>query len=230
MHSKRKERIVTGHMAYRAVIFDLDGTLLDTLQDLTDAVNAALSSQGLPLRSREEVCAFVGNGIQKLLERAVPEGQGNPAFDKVFEVFREHYRVHCQDKTAPYEGILPLLRELKERGIRVGVVSNKADFAVQELIPFYFERLVSVAHGENEAAGILKKPAPDMVYQTLEELGCRASEAVYVGDSDVDLETAENSGLAVISVSWGFRGRAFLEEHGADRIVDSPEELIPLLL
>lgn len=217
-------------MSYKAVIFDLDGTLLNTLQDLTDAVNAALSSQQLPLRTIDEIRHFVGNGIIKLLERAVPEGKKHPAFDEICTVFRKYYGEHCQDKTSPYEGILPLLNDLKTRKIQAAVVSNKADFAVQELIPFYFGDLIAVAHGENEAGGIRKKPAPDMVLQTLKELECEAGETVYVGDSDVDIETAENAGLDCISVSWGFRSRDFLEEHGASLIINKPEELIPILI
>lgn len=212
-------------LGYKAVIFDLDGTLLNTLQDLTDAVNAALLFQGFPQRSLDEIRCFVGNGIKKLLARAVPEGQVNPYFSKVEEVFRKYYGEHCRDKTQPYEGILPLLTKLKNNGIQMAVVSNKADFAVQELIPVYFGDLITTAHGENEEAGIRKKPAPDMVYQALQELGCKPDEAVYVGDSDVDIETAENAGLVPICVSWGFRDCAFLREHGAKRIIDRPEEL-----
>ncbi len=217
------------NVGYKAVIFDLDGTLLNTLQDLTDAVNAALSSQGLPQRTLEEIRLFVGNGIKKLLERAVPDGEKNPLFSEVDVFFRNYYGQHCQDKTVPYEGIMPLLMKLKEKGIQMAVVSNKADFAVQELMPVYFGDLIASAHGENEEAGIRKKPAPDMVYQTLRELGCEPEEAVYVGDSDVDIATAEHAGLDVISVSWGFRDCKFLKKHGAVRIIDKPEELLDII-
>lgn len=216
-------------LRYKAVIFDLDGTLLNTLQDLTDAVNASLTSNGLPGRTIEEVRVFVGNGIKKLLERAVPGGMDNPHFSDVESFFREYYGKHCLDKTVPYDGILPLLGQLRELGIRMAVVSNKADFAVQELIPVYFDDMISVAHGENEKSGIRKKPAADMVYQALRELGCRPEEAIYVGDSDVDIDTAKNAGLDVISVSWGFRSRAFLKEHGAVTIIDNPQELVKFL-
>lgn len=216
-------------MRYRAVIFDLDGTLLNTLQDLTDAVNAGLISQGFPVRTIEEVRVFVGNGIRKLLERAVPDGAENTRFPEVESFFREYYGRHCLDRTVPYDGIIPLLKELKEAGVRMAVVSNKADFAVKELIPVFFDGFIDVAHGENERAGIKKKPAPDMVYQALKELGCRPKEAVYVGDSDVDIATAENAGLDSVSVCWGFRGREFLEAHGAVTLIDRPEELIKFL-
>lgn len=216
-------------MRTTTVIFDLDGTLLDTLQDLTDAVNAALAASGLPARPVDDVCRSVGNGIRKLIQRVVPEGDKNPLFEDVFACFKEYYAVHCRDKTTPYEGILPMLEELQKNGIRAAVVSNKADFAVQELIPVYFGDLIAVAHGENEAAGIRKKPAPDMVVQTMREMDCKREDAVYVGDSDVDLQTAENAGLYAVAVSWGFRGRAFLEEHGAGCIIDKPEELISVI-
>ncbi len=216
-------------MRYEAVVFDLDGTLLDTLEDLTEAVNAALRSQNLPERTKEEVRNFVGNGIVNLMRRAVPGGEGHPAFDSMMDEFRRFYGKHCRDKTAPYHGIPELLDCLARKGVRMAVVSNKADFAVQELIPVYFGGRIAVAHGENEAEGIRKKPCADMVFRALEELGCPAGRAVYVGDSDVDLQTAANAGMACISVSWGFRGREFLEEKGAKYVIDRPEELLDIL-
>ncbi|MBO5487277.1 MAG: HAD-IIIA family hydrolase [Eubacterium sp.] len=212
-------------MKYKAVVFDLDGTLLNTLEDLKDAVNAALRSHQMPERSLEEIRNFVGNGIAKLIERSVPENTGKEEQEEILAAFRQHYGVHCQDKTLPYKGILELLSTLGEKGYRIAVVSNKAHFAVKELIPHYFHNLIPVAMGENEAAGIAKKPAPAMVWKALEELGCSREEAVYVGDSDVDYETAKNSGLDFIGVSWGFRGRAFLEKLGAENIVDAPGEI-----
>ncbi len=212
-------------MSYKAVIFDLDGTLLDTLEDLRDAVNAALRSQSLPERSLEEVRNFVGNGIVRLMERAVPGGSGHPAFEEIMQAFRTFYQEHCQDKTSPYPGILDMLRQLREDKIKTAVVSNKADFAVRELMPVYFAGLIDTSYGENEAAGIRKKPSPDMVNQALRDLGCTAQSAVYVGDSDVDLETAANAGMDCISVSWGFREREFLLRHGAQIIIDEPSQL-----
>lgn len=213
-------------MSYRAVIFDLDGTLLDTLEDLKDAVNVSLAEHGKPQRTLEEIRCFVGNGIARLIARAVPEGTTEEEREKILATFRAYYSAHCQDKTAPYDGVLEVLSSLKEKGIKMAVVSNKADFAVQELIPVYFGDCISVAKGENEAAGVKKKPSPDMVYAALDELKCAKEEAVYVGDSDVDLATAKNSGLPCIGCSWGFRGRTFLEEHGADWIVDEPKEIL----
>lgn len=216
-------------MRYDAVVFDLDGTLLDTLEDLKNAVNAALRSQKLPERSIEEVCHFVGNGIVNLMKRAVPGGGEHEAFEEIMAVFRAFYAAHCEDHTAPYPGIVEMLTELKRKRIKTAVVSNKADFAVQELVPVYFKDLIQVAHGENETAGIRKKPAPDMVELALRELGCPAGRAVYVGDSDVDLDTAAGAGMDCISVSWGFRKKEFLIRHGARTIIDRPEELSELL-
>ena len=208
-------------MKYKAIVFDLDGTLLNTLEDLKDAVNFALRQKQMPERSLEEIRNFVGNGIANLLKRSVPAGTG--------EQETEYYGAHCQDKTKPYDGIMELLAEIKKSGIRTAVVSNKADFAVKELIPFYFGDSIPVAMGENEAEGIPKKPAPDMVWKALEELGCSREEAVYIGDSDVDVQTAKNSGLDFIGVSWGFRGREFLEKQGANVIVDKPEEIMRVI-
>lgn len=212
-------------MQYEAVIFDLDGTLLDTLQDLTDAVNFALKKNGKPLRSIDEIRSFVGNGIAKLVERAVPQETSLQEREKILAAFREYYGKHCRDKTVPYAGIEEVLLDFKKHGVKMAVVSNKADFAVQELIPRYFPGLITVAKGENEAAGISKKPAPDMVEAALKELGCKKEGAVYVGDSDVDLMTANNVGIPCIAVSWGFRGAEFLKKNGADKIANEPKEL-----
>lgn len=216
-------------MKYKAIVFDLDGTLLNTLEDLKDAVNFALRQKKMPERSLEEIRNFVGNGIANLLKRSVPAGTGEQETAEALAIFREYYGAHCQDKTKPYDGIMELLAEIKKSGIRTAVVSNKADFAVKELIPFYFGDSIPVAMGENEAEGIPKKPAPDMVWKALEELGCSREEAVYIGDSDVDVQTAKNSGLDIIGVSWGFRGREFLEKQGADVIVDKPEEILRVI-
>lgn len=209
---------------YRVALFDLDGTLLDTLDDLTDSVNFALANYGYPLRTKVEVCSFVGNGVKKLVERALPADAKN--FDEVFNDFREHYAVHCNDKTHVYDGILPTLQELKRRGVKIGVVSNKSDSAVQELKKIYFSSLADVAIGENESAGVRKKPAPDCVFKAMELLGAKQEECVYIGDSDVDLLTANNSSLPCISVLWGFRKREFLLSHGATTFVSAPEELL----
>lgn len=208
---------------YQTVIFDMDGTLLNTLEDLTDATNYALRKMGMPERSIDEVRTFVGNGVQKLLERAVPGGLENPRFEETFAEFKDYYSVHCNDKTGPYEGVLPLLRDLKAEGYALAIVSNKLDAAVKELAEEYFEGIVPVAIGERE--GVAKKPAPDMVQTALKELGTSAETAVYVGDSEVDLMTAKNSGLPCITVLWGFRDEEFLREHGALNIAKTPQEI-----
>ena len=212
----------------RTFIFDLDGTLLDTLQDLANAVNYALRTYGMPERSVDEVRNFVGNGVRLLMMRAVPHGAENPQFEAAFATFRQYYMQHSLDTTRPYEGIPELLDALKARGCRLAVVSNKMMAATQELVGHFFPQ-IEVAIGEHEAAGIRKKPAPDTVFEALRQLGGRASEnAVYVGDSDVDVETARNSGLPCISVLWGFRSRGFLLEHGATTFVEQPHEILDL--
>lgn len=197
---------------YNTVIFDLDGTLLNTLEDLTDAVNTALTAHDYPARTIEEVRRFVGNGIGTLIRRAAPGDITQEAYDRVLSYFKEYYREHCNDKTKPYPGVTELLIRLKAEGCRLAIVSNKADFAVKELCGIYFGDTVSVAIGERE--GIRRKPAPDTVEQALRELGASRENAVYVGDSDVDIETARNVGMPCISVTWGFRDEEFLRAHG----------------
>ena len=204
---------------YRTVIFDLDGTLLDTLDDLTASVNAALTKYGLPLRSKDEVRRFVGNGVLRLMERAVPGGHAHPEFDRIYQEFRKDYGLHCNDRTRPYPGVLELLARLKSKGYGLAIVSNKADFAVNTLREIYFDGLIDVAIGERET--IRKKPAPDTVLAALERLGADVETAVYVGDSEVDLETAANVPMDVISVSWGFRDAALLKERGACRLASN---------
>ena len=208
---------------YETVIFDLDGTLLNTLEDLADAVNYALREMGMPERTIDEVRRFVGNGVRRLMELSVPEGFANPWFEETFTKFKEYYGVHCNDKTKPYDGVLQLLRELKDEGYALAIVSNKLDSAVKELSEIYFEGIVPVAIGEKE--GGLKKPAPDTVYKALEELHMPAETAVYVGDSEVDVMTAKNAGLPCISVLWGFRDEAFLRAHGATQFAGVPQDV-----
>lgn len=208
---------------YNTIIFDLDGTLLNTLEDLAAAVNYALVQCGQPVRNLDEVRTFVGNGIRNLIIRAVPQGEENPKFEEVFAVFKEYYGAHCNDKTCLYRGVRNLLVQLKEEGCRLAIVSNKADFAVKELQKIYFDGLIEVAIGEKE--GILRKPAPDTVNQALRELDSVRKEAVYVGDSEVDIATAQNAGIPCVSVTWGFRDREFLREHGAKVFADTAEDL-----
>lgn len=199
---------------YDAVIFDLDGTLLDTLTDLTASANAAAARFGFPLRTEAEICSFVGNGIRRLMQQVVPGGEAHPDFTAAYDYFRQHYGVHCMDETEPYPGILSLLDALKHDGIRTAIVSNKADFAVKKLSSVYFREMIDTAVGEHE--GCRRKPAPDSVLRALETLGVPRSRAVYVGDSDVDLLTAQNAEMDCIPVCWGFRTRDFLIGHGAD--------------
>ena len=210
---------------YETIIFDLDGTLLDTLEDLTDSTNAALGKLGLKSRTRDEVRAFVGNGIAKLIERAV--GEENKGYQaEVLAEFKRHYAVHCADKTAPYEGILSLLQTLQAQGVKTAVVSNKADFAVKSLAKSYFDGLLLEAVGEDEAAGIRKKPAPDSLLAVMSQLSAKAETTVYVGDSEVDVQTAKNAGVECICVTWGFRDKKVLEDEGGRIFVDTPAEIL----
>ena len=210
-------------LAYEIYIFDLDGTLLDTLQDLAASVNYALRQHHMPEHSIDDVRRFVGNGVRRLMERAIPEGAANPAFEAAFATFRKYYMEHSLDTTRPYDGIPELIHELKKRGCRMAVVSNKMMAATQELVHHFFPE-IEVAIGEDEGAGIRKKPAPDTVFVALKQLG--EGSAVYVGDSDVDLATARNSGLPCISVLWGFRDRDFLLAHGATTFVEQPLDIL----
>ena len=213
-------------MMYHTYIFDLDGTLLDTLGDLAASVNFALRTHGMPEHSIDDVRRFVGNGVRKLMERAIPGGEKNPDFEATFATFRQYYMEHSLDTTRPYEGIPEMLSELKKRGSRLAVVSNKMMAATQELIRHFFPDTIEVAIGEHEAEGIRKKPAPDTVQAALRQLGVGKEGAVYVGDSDVDIMTARNSGLPCISVLWGFRDRDFLLQHGAETFVSTPRDIL----
>lgn len=213
---------------YKLAIFDMDGTILDTLEDLKDSVNYALCECGYPERSYDEVRSFVGNGIRKLIERAVPNGTSLENIDKVHNAFTEHYKLHCADKTKAYDGIKPLISELRRNGIKTAVVSNKADYGVQELCREYFDGLFDYAVGERD--GIRRKPAPDSVNEALRVLGFDKSEAVYIGDSDVDFETAKNAELPCISVLWGFRDEDFLRKIGAKTFVSKPSEILDIIL
>ena len=209
---------------YEVILFDLDGTLLDTLDDLHASVNAALAAFSYPKRTREEVRAFVGNGIAKLIERAI--GSRTSDFNEVLQAFKTHYFANCMVKTKPYEGITELLQTLKGKGVKAAVVSNKADAAVQTLSKAYFGDLLCMSVGEDEARGIRKKPAPDTLLQVLKSLGIERSKAIYVGDSEVDIQTAQNAGVKCISVTWGFKDKEFLIKNGGEIFADSAEELL----
>ncbi|MEE3455871.1 MAG: HAD-IIIA family hydrolase [Succiniclasticum sp.] len=212
---------------YKAIIFDLDGTLLDTLADLAEGTNYALRVNGFPERTIDEIRRFVGNGARKLIERAVPDGQIEAALEKVRQDFDIYYKVHCKDHTGPYPGIMEMLQELVQQGYSLGVVSNKPDFAVQELIPEYFPGIFASVSGERQ--GVAKKPAPDLIWEAMKNLQADSSNAVYVGDSEVDLEAAANAGIPCISVAWGFKGRRFLEEQHAGTIIEVPAEVFAFL-
>lgn len=211
-------------MKYQLAIFDLDGTLLDTLEDLADSTNYVMHSFDYPERTLAEVRSFVGNGIRKLLERSAPKGTSPEEIDRMFAQFKEHYGAHCADKTKPYDGIMDLLSRLQEQGIKLAVVSNKADYAVKALCEQYFPGVFDEAVGER--VGIARKPAPDTVNEVLKNLQIDKSQAVYIGDSEVDVQTARNAEMDCIAVDWGFREASVLKEAGAEIIVSTPEVML----
>lgn len=211
----------------KAVLFDLDGTLLNTLADLQGSVNAALTQYGLPTLTLDGVRTRVGNGIYKLIARSVPDGTPADTVDAVFAAFRAHYAAHYRDKTVPYDGILPLLRELKQRGIKLAVVSNKAYPLACGVCAHCLGDLPDAVYGESEVYP--KKPDPKMALDALSLFGVSKDEVLYVGDSDVDCKTAENAGLFSVSVLWGFRSEADLRAAGATRFVRTPAELLSYL-
>lgn len=209
------------------VVFDLDGTLLDTLGDLAGSVNYALRKHGLPECSLQEVRSFLGNGIVRLMQGAVKNAVQGAAFEEVFQTFRSHYLEHCLDTTQPYPGILPMMEKLREAGVKMAIVSNKLHPAVQELSRRFFVGLVVSAVGESET--VRRKPNPDGVLRALKEMGSRPEEAVYVGDSEVDWETARNAGLRCALVCWGFRDEEFLRTlPGTFAYAQSPDDLLSL--
>lgn len=209
------------------VIFDLDGTLLKTLGDLTDSVNFALSRASLPVKTEDEVKQLLGNGAERLIELSVPGGKKNVLYSNCLHKFKEHYKKNIMNKTRPYPGIVPLLEELKKEQYKLAVVSNKFDEAVKMLNNHFFNKYIKVACGEK--AGVLKKPAPDTVIKALEELGAKQENAIYVGDSEVDAKTAANSGLLFVGVTWGFREKETLLKEKAEYIINEPEELLRIL-
>lgn len=210
-------------MKYNTVIFDLDGTLLDTLQDLTDAVNYALTKMNYTNRTIDEVRSFVGNGIRVLMERSVPDGTDEKDYEEAFNYFVDYYKTHCMDNTRPYEGIVEMLEKVRALGYKTAIVSNKGQFAVDELYNLYFKDTVDTAVGNSK--GLRTKPNPDEVLKALEILQSEAKDCIYVGDSEVDMKTAENTALPCISVAWGFRTIKFLEEHNAKIIIEKPSDI-----
>ena len=210
------------------VIFDLDGTLLDTLDDLCNSVNYSLRTNNFPERSLAEVRTFVGNGIRLLIERSVPEGTSKELIDKTFECFKTYYAVHCNDKTKTYPGVIDMLKELKKNGYKIAVLSNKAQYAVTKLCDIYFNNLLDDAVGARE--NVAKKPSPDALYICAENNNINLNNVIYVGDSDVDVATANNAGVRGIAVTWGFRSRELLIKCGAENLADNTDELLQILL
>lgn len=215
-------------MKYQLALFDMDGTVLDTLQDLADATNAVMRMHGYPTHSVEAVRQFVGNGARVLIEKALPTGTDEAKIHTVLGDFKEYYGKHSADATKPYDGVLECLRRLREAGVRTAVVSNKPDFAVKALAKQYFDGLFDMAIGDRE--GVRKKPAPDSVLEVMAALGVLPAEAVYIGDSDVDVLTAKNAGIDGIFVDWGFRSAQVLSESGAAVIVSDPTQITACIL
>lgn len=213
---------------YKLVIFDLDGTLLDTLDDLWGSVNFALNEFGFPLRTKQEVRSFIGNGVVKLMERSTPDGTDEETNRQCLDVFRAHYLTHMRDNTAPYEGIMELLKKLREDKIKTAVVSNKLHSAVVGLCDEYFHSLIDEAIGVSVESE--RKPSPTNVFKALEKLSVRENEAIYVGDSNVDVKTAKNAHLPCIGVTWGFRDRDCLEAEGAEFICDTAQEVYEIVV
>lgn len=209
------------------IIFDLDGTLLNTLEDLQGSVNYALDLYCYPARDIEEIREFIGNGVGRLMELSIPGGYENPHFADCLKQFRTHYSNNMLNKTRPYDDVILLLEQLTQMDYKMGIVSNKFDSAVKDLNNLFFANYIGVAIGESE--GVLRKPAPDTIFKALNELNSTPERSLYVGDSDVDIETAHNAGLKIIGVTWGFRDRALLEQKGADYIIDKPQELLSIL-
>ena len=216
---------------YDTIIFDLDGTLLDTLEDLMDSVNYIMDKYGFPRRTLEEIRTFVGNGLKNLLTKCVPTDMSETDFEEALSEFKEYYGKNCQIKTRPYDGVMECIEALKKKGYKMAIVSNKADPAVKELNKIYFKGLIDVAIGERP--GVARKPAPDSVYQALEELGIsmkdREKKALYIGDSEVDRATAENAGLDCMSVEWGFRERKLLESLKPKYLISHPMDVVKIL-
>ena len=214
-------------MKYQLAIFDLDGTILNTLDDLADSLNHVLAQHNFPQHTADEVRMMVGNGILNLIKRALPNDTEQTTVETVYADFNAYYKLHSADKTKPYDRITEMLEQLKARGIKLAVVSNKADYAVQDLCVKYFGGIFDAVSGEK--TGVPKKPAPDGVNNILSELGIERKNSVYIGDSDVDLQTAANAEMDCIAVNWGFRDEKLLRENGAELIVSSPDEIVEII-
>ena len=210
-----------------AVIFDLDGTLLNTLGDLRAATNHALEVRGLPPHSMEEIRQFIGNGIRLLICRAMPEGTPEAEIDAALDDFKAYYAAHIHDRTVPYDGIPQLLTALRKRGIKVAVLSNKIDSASQQLIEYFFPGKTDVVFGEH--VGVPRKPDPTSCRMVIQQLGVQPEQVLYVGDSGTDMQTAKNAGLYAVGVTWGFRSKEVLLKYGADVLVHRPEQILQIL-
>ncbi len=212
---------------YDTVLFDLDGTLLDSLEDMKDSVNHVMEEFGFPKHSLEEIRSFVGNGIRRLIERSVPEGTDGETCERALQSYRSYYNDHCMIRTRPYDGIPELLHALKADGFALAIVSNKNEEAVEEMRAHYFGDVIPLAFGQSDA--VPKKPDPAMVYKAMERLGAAKERCVYVGDSEVDIETAKNAGIECITCLWGFREREFLTERGARILAEKAEDILGIV-
>ena len=214
-------------MNYNTLIFDLDGTLLNSLDDLVDSVNYALGKLNYPLRSKDEICSFIGNGIEKLIELSLPDGTSYDKFAECLFLFKIHYSKNLRNKTRPYDGIMELLKYLKENKYKMAIVSNKFQDGVTELNNYYFSEYIQVAIGKSSTRR--KKPYPDTVLKAMNDLDSPKDKCLYIGDSEVDFQTAKNAKIDFVGVSWGFRDKKVLEDLGADYIINTPNDLISIL-
>lgn len=215
-------------MKYDAVIFDLDGTLTDTLTDLRSSVNYALSRFGFSERTAEEIRSFVGNGVKRLIYLSVPENTPDEISEECLAVFKEYYAANSLVETRPYDGIIDILKMLKKNNIKTAVVTNKMHSAAADIVEFFFGNLIDATVGQID--GIAQKPQPDGIYKALEILGVSKEKSVYIGDSEVDCITAKNADIPCIGVTWGFRSKEVLLENGADFIAETAAELNNLLV
>ena len=214
-------------MKYNTIIFDLDGTLLNTLDDLRDSLNEVLTQRGYPIKSLDEVRRFVGNGVKNLVRLSIPEDSSEDEVISIMDDFKENYQHNMRNKTRPYNGIMELLLDLNRFNYKIAIVSNKFDGAVKELAKIYFGNLVHVAIGETSE--VKRKPAPDSIFAAVKELGSDLKSTVLVGDSETDVRTAGNAGIPCIGVTWGFRSREILRKEGADYLIDTPKELLTII-
>ena len=214
---------------YTTIIFDLDGTLMNTLDDLTISTNHALSQMGFTTRTIDEVRQFLGNGVRTLIEMALPEKTTEDTIERTISCFLQHYTSHCKDHSRPYDGILELLSSLKKMGVKMAIVSNKPEVEVKKLNAEHFAEFIDVALGENEKSGIPRKPSPAMVYEAINQLGAEPGKSLYVGDSDVDILTARNAGIDCLSVTWGFKTVEFLSQFGATKMIDAPSQMLKII-